>query len=116
MWIIKPGNVSEFTLSAIVSSLVIKPNHTGITATCFNRRGFTAFSSVAITQSGIVNLPPTCHSLVITFYSGSIVSSGGFRARYTGYAGAGGDLANSKYYLLNAAQTMFDIRKCYLRY
>ncbi|ODM90124.1 hypothetical protein Ocin01_16559 [Orchesella cincta] len=105
IWIIKPNSATGFTLNVATMGLQVQAGQTGITATCFYRRGFTAFSSVGISRVGTVSVPSTCHSLVITFYSGpSSYYSRGFSMSYTTRTGTSGASAGSKYYLLSSSQ------------
>ncbi|CAL8136235.1 unnamed protein product [Orchesella dallaii] len=105
VWVINPAGSSNYSLSVATLGLQIQTGVTGITASCFNMRGSTAFSSVAITRTGTVSLPSVCHSLVITFYSGpNVGTSRGFSLSYSRRTANGLSSGSSRNYILNAAQ------------
>ncbi|ODM91785.1 hypothetical protein Ocin01_14898 [Orchesella cincta] len=87
---------------ALTSSSATISYKNGASISPNERRGAPAPSSISITRAGSVSLPTTCHSLVITFYSGaSVGSSRGFSLSYSMRSGTTGAATASKSYILN---------------
>ncbi|ODM90123.1 Deleted in malignant brain tumors 1 protein [Orchesella cincta] len=103
VWTISTPNAIGYTLNVVSLGLSLQTGQTGITASCVNR-GNSSPTNAAITATGVISLPSTCHKLLITFYSGASVSSRGFIIWYKATTGSNGISTSSKDYIVSNSQ------------